>query len=193
MIQGCYDCQNKWMYLLPFCFPATIFITLHSSSEQVLPTLYFQPMQLSSLVMIMYRWLDLFIASWHLFFFLKFLPDFGADSFCANSSKVTLFSAKFALVCWRPKHDHCPDRCEFLQHVVSSHTGRGFLGALCEAEQEPKLRENLFTNASNAGDEDNWPAWRGLTTTDSTGRFWGLKQVYSSHGRRIYCFAMLPS
>lgn len=69
MIQGCYDCQNKWMYLLPFCFPATIFITLHSSSEQVLPTLYFQPMQLSSLVMIMYRWLDLFIASWHLFFF----------------------------------------------------------------------------------------------------------------------------
>lgn len=40
-----------------FCFPATIFITLHSSSEQVLPTLYFQPMQLSTLVMIMYRWL----------------------------------------------------------------------------------------------------------------------------------------
>lgn len=28
-------------------------------------------------------------------FFFKFLPDFGADSFCANSSKVTLFSAKF--------------------------------------------------------------------------------------------------
>lgn len=74
MTQGCYDCQNKWMYLLPFCFPATIFITLHSSSEQVLSTLYFQPMWLCSSIMIMYWWLDLLIASWHRvwfgFFFL---------------------------------------------------------------------------------------------------------------------------
>lgn len=144
MTQGCYDCQNKWMYLLPFCFPATIFITLHSSSEQVLSTLYFQPMWLCSSIMIMYWWLDLLIASWHRVWFGFFFSGFGADSFCANSSKVALFSTKFSMACWRPKCDHCPDRCEFLQHAVSIHTGSKFLEDLSEAGLKPKLRENLY-------------------------------------------------
>lgn len=198
MIQGCYDCQNKWMYLLPFCFPATIFITLHSSSEQVLPALYFQPVQLSSLVMIMYWWLvyclltQVFCCCCWLFVWLGFFFNFCLILMQTASvqilQKLHYSVQKFALVCWRPKRDHCPDRCEFLQHVVSSHTGS--VGAFSEAEQESKLRKNLFTGARN---EDNWPAWRGLPAIDSTTGFWELKQVYDSHGRRIHCFSMLPS
>lgn len=122
-----------------------------------------------------------------------FLPDFGADSFRANSSTAALFSAKFGMACWRPKRDHCPDRCEFLQRVVSSHTGSMFLGNLSEAALEPKLRENLFTGASRPGDEDNWPSWRGLTTTDSTASCCGFKKSLSFSWKKslLLCYVII--
>lgn len=117
-----------------------------------------------------------------LFFLLPpdtvFLLDFGADSFCANSSKVVLFSANFAAACWRPKRDHCPDGCKFLQYTLNR-AGSEFLEDLFQARLEPKLRENLPTDVSHPGDEDNWPTWRGLATTDSTASFCGFKKRLS--------------
>lgn len=112
--------------------------------------------------------------------FFFFLPDFGADSFCANSFKVALFSVKFVMAPWRPKHDHCPER-RVSATCCSSHTGCRSLGEPSEAGLEHKLRENPFTDSSHPGDEGNWPTWRGLTTTDSAV---GLK-FCNSHERRV--------
>lgn len=184
MIQGCYDCQNKWMYLLPFFFTATISITLHSSSEQVLVSLCFH--QCSS---VLRSWLciDDLIFFYCLLTQFFFLLDFGADSFCANSSKVVLFSANFAAACWRPKRDHCPDGCKFLQYILNR-AGSVFLEDLSEARLESKLRENLPTDVTHPKNEDNWPTWRGLATTDSTASFCGFKKSlsFSLKKKRIF-------
>lgn len=128
--------------LLPFCFPATIFITLHSSSEQVLAALLFPTR--AAPIMTMDWWLDLFIASWHRSFFLPPPLIFGADSFHANSSKATLCSAKFALACWSLKGDGCPDRCELLQCAAWSHTGSRFLGGPFWSRMRAQAQRKCF-------------------------------------------------
>lgn len=121
------------MYLLPFCFSATIFITLHSSSEQVLPILYFQ---CSSAL---WSWLcidDLFIASWHSFGFVLlgfkfFFCLILVQTASVQTPKKLHYSAQNLL--WSAEHQNViiaqidMSFCKMLSRPIQSVGSWGFL------------------------------------------------------------------
>lgn len=176
------------MYLLLFPFLATIFITLHSGSEQVLAMLHFQPVQLCSLIMIMYRWLDLLIASWYIF-----LPNFDEGYFQASSTLQLCYSVQTML--W-PAEDWTVfvaytdmSFCSMLPLAV--HTAH-LKGEPYEARLEPGLGVNVFPDAILHGDKEKELTWKGLISPDGNiDSFCGLKTVYCYNEIRVYSFAML--